>query len=50
MSLIPGMGIVRGMGLTLRRFFAPKATITYPEQHADVAPKYRGRLQLLYDE
>jgi len=50
MSLIPGMGIVRGMGLTLRRFFAPKATIQYPEIRADVAPKFRGRLQLLYDE
>jgi ferredoxin len=50
MSLIPGMGIVRGMGTTLGKFFAPKATIMYPEQPADVAPKYRGRLQLLYDE
>jgi len=50
MSLVPGMGIVRGMGLTLRRFFAPKATIRYPEVTADVAPKFRGRLQLLYDE
>jgi ferredoxin len=44
------MGMVRGMGLTLRRFFAPKATIRWPEQKADVAPKFRGRLQLLYDE
>jgi NAD-dependent dihydropyrimidine dehydrogenase PreA subunit len=44
------MGMVRGMGLTLRRFFAPKATIQWPEVHADVAPKFRGRLQLLYDE
>ena len=50
MSLIPGMGIVRGMGLTLRKFFEPKATIRYPEEQADVAPKFRGRLQLLYDE
>jgi hypothetical protein len=50
MSIVPGMGIVRGMGLTLRRFFAPKATIKWPEQQADVAPKFRGRLQLLYDE
>ena len=50
MSIIPGMGMVRGMGLTLRRFFQPKATIMWPEQHADVAPKFRGRLQLLYDE
>jgi ferredoxin len=50
MSAVPGMGIVRGMGLTLRRFFQPKATIQWPEEPADVAPRYRGRLQLLYDE
>ena len=50
MSLIPGFGIVRGMGLTLLRFFQPKATIRYPEVKADIPPKFRGRLQLLYDE
>ncbi len=50
MTAIPGIGLVRGMGLTLRRFFQPKATIKWPEQKADVAPKFRGRLQLLYDE
>ena len=50
MSLVPGLGIVRGMGLTLRRFLEPKATIRYPEVKADVAVKFRGRLQLLYDE
>jgi hypothetical protein len=50
MNTIPGIGLVRGMGLTLRRFFQPKATIMWPEQRADVAPKFRGRLQLLYDE
>lgn len=50
MTTVPGMGLVRGMGLTLGRFFQPKATIKWPEQQADVAPKFRGRLQLLYDE
>jgi ferredoxin len=50
MNTIPGIGLVRGMGLTLRRFFQPKATIKWPEEKADVAPKFRGRLQLLYDE
>jgi ferredoxin len=50
MSLIPGLGIARGMALTLRRFFEPKATIRYPEAQADIPPKFRGRLQLLYDE
>jgi len=50
MSLVPGFGIAKGMALTLRRFFAPKATIQYPETAPDVAVRFRGRLQLLYDE
>jgi NADH:ubiquinone oxidoreductase subunit E len=50
MSFIPGLGIAKGMSLTLRRFFAPKATIQYPETAPDVAVRFRGRLQLLYDE
>jgi ferredoxin len=50
MSLIPGLGIVSGMALTLRRFFEPKVTIKYPEVRLDVPHKFRGRLQLLYDE
>jgi NADH:ubiquinone oxidoreductase subunit E len=50
MNLIPGLGLAKGMALTLRRFFEPKATIRYPEVAPDVSPKFRGRLQLLYDE
>jgi NADH:ubiquinone oxidoreductase subunit E len=50
MSFIPGLGIAKGMALTMRRFFAPKATIQYPETAPDVAVRFRGRLQLLYDE
>jgi ferredoxin len=50
MSSVPGIGIVRGMALTLRRFFEPKATIMYPEEPAQIPSRFRGRLQLLYDE
>ncbi|CAN5480896.1 hypothetical protein BH20CHL7_BH20CHL7_10980 [soil metagenome] len=50
MSLIPGIGIAKGMALTLRRFFEPKVTVMYPEERYEFAPKFRGRLQLLYDE
>jgi hypothetical protein len=50
MTFIPGLGLVKGMAFTLRRFFEPKATIRYPEVPADVAVRFRGRLQLLYDE
>jgi ferredoxin len=50
MNLIPGLGLARGMALTLRRFFEPKVTHLYPEIPALISPKFRGRLQLLYDE
>jgi ferredoxin len=50
MSFVPGLGIAKGMALTLRRFFEPKATVKYPEVRADVATRFRGRLQLLLDE
>ncbi len=51
MSFLPGMGIVKGMALTLRRMLDPrKATVQYPEVVQDISPKHRGRLILLYDE
>ncbi len=50
MSFVPGLGIVKGMALTLRRFFQPKVTVQYPEQAPQIPPRHRGRLQLLYDE
>jgi hypothetical protein len=50
MSLVPGIGIVRGMSVTLRKFFEPKVTVKYPEVRLDPPHKFRGRLQLLYDE
>ena len=50
MSLVPGLGLVKGMALTLRRFFEPKVTHLYPEDPAEIPPRFRGRLQLLYDE
>src|SRR5881275_2864695 len=49
-NFVPGIGLAKGMALTLLRFFQPKVTIRYPEVPADVSPKFRGRLQLLYDE
>jgi hypothetical protein len=50
MSFVPGLGLVRGLALTFRRFFQPAATIRYPEVREPIPPKMRGRLQLLYDE
>lgn len=50
MSQVPGLGILKGMALTLRRLFQPKVTVQYPEERYPVSPRHRGRLQLLYDE
>ena len=33
-TFVPGLGIAKGMALTLRRFFEPKVTIRYPEVSA----------------
>jgi formate dehydrogenase subunit gamma len=50
MSFIPGIGILKGMTVTFRRFFQAKVTVQYPEQSPQIPPRHRGRLQLLYDE
>jgi ferredoxin len=50
MSSLVGLGLAKGMALTLRRFFEPKVTVMYPEDRRDPPHKFRGRLQLLYDE
>jgi len=47
---VPGLGIIKGMALTLRRAFQSKNTVQYPEVVQDISPRHRGRLQLLYDE
>lgn len=47
---VPGLGIVKGMLLTVTRALQPKVTVQYPEQVQPIAPKHRGRLLLLYDE
>ena len=50
MSLSRAWASCAAWGSPSSAFFAPKATVRWPEQPADVAPKFRGRLQLLYDE
>ncbi len=47
---VPGLGIVKGMLLTITRALQPKITVQYPEVVQPIAPKHRGRLLLLYDE
>jgi len=46
---LPGSGIVKGMGTTLRNFFSPKVTRQYPEERPQMPERWRGRLDLIYD-
>jgi formate hydrogenlyase subunit 6/NADH:ubiquinone oxidoreductase subunit I len=34
--------LVAGMGLTLRYFFRPKATINYPYEKGPLSPRFKG--------
>jgi NADH-quinone oxidoreductase subunit I len=34
--------LIAGMGLTLRYFFKPKATINYPYERTPLSPRFRG--------
>jgi len=34
--------LVGGMWLTLKQFFAPKATINYPHERAPLSPRFKG--------
>src|ERR1700729_3018993 len=36
------LGLVKGVGLGLRYFFRPKATINYPYEKGPLSPRFRG--------
>jgi NADH-quinone oxidoreductase subunit E len=46
---IPGAGILKGMRVTMRNYWAPKVTIQYPEERPTMPDRWRGRLDLIYD-
>ena len=46
---ILGGGIFKGMATTFRNLFAPKVTQQYPEERPQMAERWRGRLDLIYD-
>jgi len=44
-----GLGVLRGLGVTLVEFFRPKTTVQYPEQRLPLAPGFRGAPLLVLD-
>ena len=39
-----------GMGITLKNFFMPVVTMQYPHEHLEMAPRFRGHIELVKDE
>lgn len=44
-----GKGLLKGMGITFKRFFGKKVTVQYPEEKIPMSPRFRGgELELDY--
>lgn len=37
-----GKGLLKGMGITLKRFVGKKVTVQYPEEKLPLSPRFRG--------
>lgn len=44
-----GLGILKGLSVTLVEFFKPKHTVRYPEKRLPLAPGFRGAPLLVLD-
>ncbi len=44
-----GLGIAKGMFVTIKHFLSPNITIQYPEQRRIAAPAFRGAPALVFD-
>ncbi|WP_374279565.1 NADH-quinone oxidoreductase subunit I [Desulfovibrio sp.] len=44
-----GWSLCVGMGITLRYFFKPVVTKSYPHEVLPITPRYRGHIDLVYD-
>ena len=45
-----GWSLFVGMGITLRYFFKPVVTSSYPREVLPIPPRYRGHIDLVYDQ
>ncbi len=37
-----GKGLLKGMGITFKRFLGKKVTVQYPEEKIPMSPRFRG--------
>ncbi|MHB8917074.1 MAG: 4Fe-4S dicluster domain-containing protein [Desulfocucumaceae bacterium] len=45
-----GQGLIKGLEITLGRFFGKKVTVQYPDEVLPMFPRYHGRFQLDVDK
>jgi len=43
----PGIGLLKGLGVTVKHLFRRPATLMYPKERADLAPRTRGVIALM---
>lgn len=43
-------GLIKGLGITLNRFFKPKVTVQYPEERLPLPDRFYGRPEFYYDK
>lgn len=47
---VKGKGLLKGLGITLKRFFKPKVTVQYPEQRLPLPDRFYGKPEFYYDK
>ncbi|MHB8157177.1 MAG: 4Fe-4S dicluster domain-containing protein [Desulfocucumaceae bacterium] len=45
-----GQGLIKGLEITLGRFFGKKQTVRYPDEKIPMAPRFHGRFELDTDK
>ncbi|CCO08465.1 NuoI/complex I 23 kDa subunit family protein [Desulforamulus hydrothermalis] len=43
-------GLIKGLGITIKRFFQPKVTVQYPEERLPLPDRFFGRPEFYYDK
>ena len=41
--------LIAGLGITIKAFFSPIATVQYPREVIDITPSYRGHIEFVHD-
>jgi NADH-quinone oxidoreductase subunit I len=43
-------GLIKGLGITIKRFFQPKVTVQYPDERLPLPDRFLGKPEFFYDK